>query len=165
MNKLLGVGLTALLALVLAACGTSQPAGNGPSLVSATITEAIPTLVQGDPLKTAEIAITIRVTNNTKGNMWLLGGDFHYRTDPGGAPIGKPSVFAGNTGSMTGNTSSCSQGPVGPGRSQTCTAIFYLGDYYPLTEVVPGVIRWSDRSGYSTRGTHGSLAVPDWVRR
>lgn len=110
-------------------------------------------------MQAREFAITVRITNTTNGNMWILGGDFNYRTDPGSTILGKPSTI----GSPTGNSSSCSPGPVGPGRSQTCTAIFFLGDYYPVSDLVPGVLRWSDSSGYSERGTHGSVAVADWI--
>lgn len=110
-------------------------------------------------MKTREFAITVRITNTTQGDMWLLGGDFSYRTEPPGSVLGsRPSTSV----SPTGNYSHCSKGPVGPGRSQTCTAIFYLDKYYPVSDLVPGVIRWSDRSGYSEVGTHGSLAIEDW---
>lgn len=106
-----------------------------------------------------EFAITVRITNTTSGNMWILGGDFSYRTDPGTALLSRPSTIA----SPNGNSSHCSNGPVGPGRSQTCTAIFYLDRYYDVNDLVPGVLRWSDHSGYSERGTHGSLVVEDWL--
>lgn len=156
MRKLVGI-IGVLLALT--ACGTSQPAGSGPSLVTATLVKATPTSVAGDPMAAREFAITVRITNTTSGPMWILGSDFAYRTEPPGSTLAsRPSTI----GSPTGNSSHCSTGPVGPGRSQTCTAIFYLGDYYPVTDLVPGVIRWSDRSGYSAVGTHGSLVIEDW---
>jgi hypothetical protein len=150
----------------LLGCSGEPAVPRGISRVTVTGVRAMPNNTGGTPQRALEIIVTLTITNNTNGPMSLAGEDFWYLA----RKLNNKSwlsVTPGRLGSGTGNVSSCSTGPVGPGHSQTCTAVFALGnnfnEAYLVTDLVPGAIAWRDRRGFSDPETAGSYEIEAWT--
>jgi hypothetical protein len=150
MVKWLCVGLAAL---AVTACGTIEP----PSVkVEADLLEVTPT--NGTLSSAREIMVRLRVRNTTASSMWLLPGDFWYHPRGGGVTISQASSYT-----SIGNSSDCSAGPVRVGGSVSCRLFFEWSELMRFDVLVPGVIRWSDKSGYSHPDANGSVWVMEWI--
>ncbi len=143
--------LMGLLVTLLAACGTTEPPS---TKVEAELLEVKATRIGGNSAR--EIYVRLRIRNTTGQPIWLLPSDFWYHPSGGGVTIAQASPYTG-----LGNSSSCTAGPSDSGVS--CSLFFEWGEWMPYDVLVPGVIRWSDKSGYSHPNANGSAWVEEWI--
>lgn len=148
--KLLSAGI---VLMALAACGTSGPPS---AKVQAEVLEVAPTHLSGNTSR--EIKVRLRIRNTTGYPMWLLSRDFWYHPQGGGVTISQASAYT-----KLGNTSSCTPGPVSASSGVTCTLYFEWATSMQHDVLVPGIIRWSDPSGYSHANANGNVWVNEWL--